>query len=107
MGLFTESPQATDIAVHLLYIVLWSTLVFGASAVVSGVMRGSGTVMIPTILSITAILLVEIPAAWVLSSRFGINGVWMAYPAAFIAMLLLQASYYRLVWRKRRIQRLV
>jgi putative MATE family efflux protein len=107
VGLFTESPQATEIAVHLLYIVLWSTLVFGAAAVVSGVMRGSGTVMMPTILSISAILLVEVPVAWILSRRIGIQGVWMAYPAAFIAMLLLQTTYYRLVWRKQRIQKLV
>jgi putative MATE family efflux protein len=107
VGLFTESPQATEIAVHLLYIVLWSTLVFGAAAVVSGVMRGSGTVMMPTILSISAILLVEVPVAWILSRRIGIQGVWMAYPAAFIAMLLLQTAYYRLVWRKQRIQKLV
>jgi putative MATE family efflux protein len=107
VGLFTESPQATEIAVQLLYIVLWSTLVFGASAVVSGVMRGSGTVMMPTILSIIAILLVEVPVAWILSRRLGIQGVWMAYPAAFFAMLLLQTGYYRLVWRKRRISKLV
>jgi putative MATE family efflux protein len=109
VGLFTQSPEATEIAVHLLYIVLWSTLIFGASAVTSGVMRSSGTVMIPTLLSISAILLVEIPVAWLLSQKlgYGINGVWMAYPATFITMLILQSSYYRLVWRKQRIQKLV
>ncbi|MBK7117028.1 MAG: MATE family efflux transporter [Proteobacteria bacterium] len=109
VGLFTQSPEATRIALDLLYIVLWSALVFGCSAVVSGVMRSSGTVMVPVMLSIGAILLVEIPAAWLLSQRlgFGINGVWMAYPITFIAMLVLQSSYYRLFWRKQKIQRLV
>lgn len=107
VGLFTSSPEATEIAVDLLYIVLWSTLVFGAASVVSGVMRGSGTVIVPTLLSIAAILLVEVPVAWFLSQQLGINGVWMAYPAAFIAMLLLQTGYYRLVWRRRRIKALV
>jgi putative MATE family efflux protein len=107
IGLFTQSPEATAIALRLLHIVLWSTLIFGCSAVVSGVMRSSGTVMVPTLLSISAILLVEVPVAWFLSSRIGIDGVWIAYPAAFIAMLLLQTSYYRLVWRKQRIQKLV
>jgi len=38
---------------------------------------------------------------------FGINGVWMAYPITFIAMLILQSTYYRLVWRKQKIARLV
>jgi putative MATE family efflux protein len=107
IGLFTESPEATQIALNLLYIVLWSVLIFGASAVTSGVMRSSGTVMVPTLLSISAILLVEVPAAWILSHRYGINGVWMAYPITFITMLILQVSFYRLHWRKQPIVKLV
>jgi Na+-driven multidrug efflux pump len=109
IGLFTQSPEATKIALDLLHIVLWSTLIFGAAAVTSGVMRSSGTVMIPTLLSISAILLVEVPVAWVLSQRMGmgINGVWMAYPITFVTMLVLQVSFYRLYWRKQRIQKLV
>lgn len=107
IGLFTQSPEATGIALRLLHIVLWSTLVFGCAAVVSGVMRSSGTVMVPTMLSIGAILLVEVPVAWLLSRRIGIDGVWMGYPAAFVAMLLFQSCYYRLVWRKQRIEKLV
>jgi putative MATE family efflux protein len=109
IGLFTQSPEATQIALDLLHIVLWSTLVFGAAAVTSGVMRSSGTVMVPTLLSISAILLVEVPVAYVLSQKlgYGINGVWVAYPVTFITLLILQGSYYRLVWRKQRIQKLV
>jgi putative MATE family efflux protein len=107
IALFTQSPQATKISLEMLYIVLWSTLIFGASAVISGVMRSSGTVMIPTMLSIGAILLVEIPVAWTLSKSIGINGVWAGYPAAFCAMLILQASFYWFIWRKRSIKKLV
>ena len=107
IALFTHNPEATAIAIRLLHIVLWSTLLFGCAAVVSGVMRSSGTVMVPTILSISAIVLVEVPVAWIMSQRIGTNGVWMAYPAAFFTMLVLQVSYYRLVWRKQRIVKLV
>jgi putative MATE family efflux protein len=109
IGLFTHSPEATRIALNLLHIVLWSALIFGCAAVTSGVMRSSGTVMVPTLLSISAILLVEVPSAWLLSQKlgYGINGVWMAYPITFVTMLILQATYYRLVWRKRKIQKLV
>jgi Na+-driven multidrug efflux pump len=35
------------------------------------------------------------------------TGVWMAYPIAFTSMLVLQATYYRAVWRKKKIERLV
>jgi putative MATE family efflux protein len=107
IGLFTQSPEATQIALDLLHIVLWSTLIFGAAAVTSGVMRSSGTVLVPTLLSISAIVLVEVPVAWILSQRMGINGVWVAYPVTFVTMLILQVSYYRLYWRKQRIQKLV
>jgi putative MATE family efflux protein len=107
IGLFTQSPEATRIALNLLHIVLWSTLIFGAAAVTSGVMRSSGTVLVPTLLSISAIVLVEVPVAWILSQRIGINGVWIAYPVTFVTMLILQVSYYRLFWRKQRIQKLV
>jgi putative MATE family efflux protein len=107
IGLFTDSPDTTEIAVQLLYIVLWSTLIFGAAAVVGGVMRSSGTVMIPTLLSISAIILVEVPVAWILSRRIGIDGVWIAYPCTFVTMLILQSTFYRLYWRKQRIEKLI
>jgi Na+-driven multidrug efflux pump len=91
----------------MLHIVLWSTLLFGASAVISGVMRASGTVLAPTLLSIAAIVLVEVPVAWFLSRRIGLDGVWWAYPLTFAAMLVFQSTYYRLVWRRRKIERLI
>ncbi|MEO6079745.1 MAG: MATE family efflux transporter [Steroidobacteraceae bacterium] len=107
IGLFTQNPAATKIALDLLHIVLWSALIFGCAAVISGVMRSSGTVLIPTVLSIGAILLVEVPAAWILSHRIGINGVWAAYPITFVTMLILQVSFYRLYWRKQPIRKLI
>jgi len=70
-------------------------------------MRSSGTVIVPTLLSISAILVVEVPVAWILSHRIGIDGIWIAYPATFVTMLVLQATFYRLYWRKQKIQKLV
>jgi putative MATE family efflux protein len=107
VGLFTSSTEVIEIAQRMLHIVLWSTIIFGCSAVVSGVMRSSGTVLIPTLLSISAIVVVEVPVAWFLSHRIGVDGVWIAYPATFMAMLIFQSTYYRLVWRKQKIKRLI
>jgi Na+-driven multidrug efflux pump len=42
----------------------------------------------------------------VLSNYYGLNGIWAAYPVAFLAMLAMQTAYYRLVWRKKPIRRL-
>ncbi|NMM78591.1 MATE family efflux transporter [Acidovorax sp. SRB_24] len=107
MGVFITSAPVIEVAQTLLHIMLWSMVVFGMAAVLSGVMRASGLVLVPTGIAIACILCVEIPAAWLLSHRIGLNGVWMAYPINFAAMLLLQTAYYRGVWRKKPIRRLV
>ncbi len=106
IGIFTSHQETADIALRLLYIVLWSTLAFGAASVTAGVMRASGTVIVPVLLSISAILLVEVPVAVFLSRRIGLDGVWIAYPSAFVAMMIFQATYYRLFWRKKPIERI-
>jgi Na+-driven multidrug efflux pump len=79
------------------------------AVVFSGMMRSSGTVLAPTAIGIFCILAVEVPVAWYLSQEtsFGIDGVWIGYPAAFTAMFILQGCYYTFVWRKRSIRALV
>lgn len=94
-------------AENLLHLILWGSLVFGFQAVIAGVMRASGTVLIPVAISVGSILLVQLPAANFLSARYGLDGVWLAYPVVFVTMLLLQSAFYRLVWRHKTIERLV
>jgi putative MATE family efflux protein len=106
IGLFITSAPVLEMAQTLLHIMLWSSVIFGMSAAVSGVMRSSGTVLVPTAISIVAILAIEVPVAWLLSQRIGLNGIWIAYPVAFTAMLAMQSAYYRLVWRHRPVRRL-
>jgi putative MATE family efflux protein len=107
MGLFITSEPVIEVAQQLLHIMLWSSLVFGCASVLSGVMRASGAVLVPTAISIFCILAIEVPSAWGLSHLRGLEGVWMAYPITFVAMLVLQTLYYKLVWKKRRIVRMV
>ena len=104
---FITDAKVVELAQSLLHIMLWGALVYGCAAALSGVMRASGVVLMPTAISIACIVLVEVPAAYGLSSHIGLPGVWMAYPIAFCAMLALQTAYYRLVWRKLQIERLV
>ena len=107
MGFFITSEPIIDMAQTLLRIMLWSSVIFGMAAVLSGVMRASGSVLVPTAISILCIVLVEVPVAWFMSQRIGINGIWVAYPVTFVAMLCLQTAYYQLVWKKKPIKRLV
>ncbi len=92
---------------RLLAITLWSYLLFGNSAILSGIMRASGTVLWPTTISIASIWAVEVPVAYILSHRIGIEGIWIGYPAAFATSLLLQYVYYTFVWKRQRHARLI
>lgn len=107
LGLFLTDLQVLAEAEHLLHIMLWSMLVFGFQAIVSGIMRASGVVLVPVTIAILCIAVIQLPAAYLLSQRFGLEGVWMAFPIAYLAMLALQTTFYRLVWRHRKIERLV
>ena len=107
LGLFITVPEVLAQAEHLLHIMLWSMLLFGFQSVVGGTMRASGVVLVPVAISVGCILLVQLPVAYGMSARFGLEGVWMAFPVAYAAMLALQTAYYRLVWRHQKIQRLV
>jgi putative MATE family efflux protein len=106
IGLFITDPAVVDMAKTLLDIMLWSSVIMGMSMVLSGLMRASGEVVMPTAITMFCIICIEIPAAWVMSNMYGINGIWAAYPITFLAMLALQTTYYRQVWRKKPIKRL-
>ncbi len=106
LGWFITDRQTLQIAHELLMIVLWSYLLFGNSAVLSGVMRGSGSVLWPTINGIFAIWAVEVPVAYVLMHRIGLDGVWLGYPVAYCVVLALQFGYYEFVWKKKTHERL-
>ena len=107
LGLFLTTARVLELAQSLLYVMLWASVVFGLQAVLAGVMRASGTVWVPTGISVACILLVQLPSAHGLSARYGLTGVWLSYPVVFCAMLALQAGFYLLVWRYRRIERIV
>jgi Na+-driven multidrug efflux pump len=107
MALFITRPEVIEMAQTLLHIMLWSLVIFGMASALSGVMRASGTVLVPTLISIACLALVEVPVAWFMSQRIGLDGVWVAYPVTFAAMLALQGVYYWFVWRKKPIRKLV
>lgn len=107
MALFIRNPDVVDVAQTLLHIVLGSVVLFGASSILAGVMRASGTVIMPMLFSLGAILLVQLPAAVLLSrTALGLNGIWWGYVASFSTMLALNAWYYLRVWKRQPIQTL-
>lgn len=107
LGIFITDGAVLDLAKGLLFIALWSSVPFGFATTFSGAMRAAGVALTPMLLSIFAIVAIELPSAVILSRAIGLAGVWAAYPIVFCAMFVLQMGYYLLVWRKRAIRRLI
>ena len=107
LSLFVTDPAVVATAHELLAITLWSYLLFGTSSVLSGLMRSSGTVLWPTLLSIVSIWAVEVPVAYALAPRLGLRGVWIAYPVAFAASMTFQLIYYFGFWRRKKLTTLL
>jgi Na+-driven multidrug efflux pump len=88
--------------------VLWSVLMFGFAVILSGIMRASGDVLIPMLISLGTIVIVETPLALYLSTTWlGLDGIWTGYATSFCTMFVLQGLYYWFFWRKKPIKKLV
>lgn len=107
IGLFITSPDVVALAQGLLRISVFSGVVFGMASVFSGVMRASGTVLVPTAISLSLMICLLAPLGWLLSRHFGLPGIWATYPITYTCALMLQAAYFYGIWRKKPIRKLV
>jgi len=108
ISLFITNADTVKIAHGLVLITLWSYGIFGNSRIISAIMISSGTVIWPTLISILSIWAVEVPVAYELSrGPLGLDGVWYGYPAAFVAGLIMQLTYYYGFWKRKPLRRLV
>lgn len=99
-GLILVATEARELATLQLRTVAWGVLAMGGSTVLVGVMRGSGTVLLPALLGMAAVLLLELPLAMCLQARHGLTGVWWAWPLGLLAMLVMQVFCFAR-WRRR------
>ncbi|MEG0184899.1 MAG: MATE family efflux transporter [Stenotrophomonas sp.] len=100
VGLILEAPAVRDLATLQLRAVVWGVLAMGISTVLVGVMRGSGTVLLPALLGVAAVLLLELPLAKWLQAHHGLAGLWWAWPLGLLAVLALQLLCFAR-WRRR------
>lgn len=103
LRVFLDNAETIKIANGLILISFWSYVIFGNTMAISATMRASGTVLWPTIFTILSIWLIQVPVAYSLSHfiGLGINGIWLAYPIAFLVNLTIQFVFYQFVWKKK------
>ncbi|WP_342048754.1 MATE family efflux transporter [Bacillus sp. OTU530] len=109
LGIFLDNSDTINLAKDLIIISFWSYVILGHTQAISATMRATGTVLWPTIFTVTSILLIEIPAAYSLShfTTLGINGIWLAYPIAFIVNFLAQSTFHQFFWKKKSLKTLI
>ncbi len=102
LGLFLPTTgEAIEIGMKINNITLWSFIIFGITFVVSGVVRSTGAVMIPLIITFIALWILRTPLAYFFAKQYGLDAVWWSFPIGFIVAVFLNVLYYFLGnWKK-------
>ncbi|MGI5966586.1 MAG: MATE family efflux transporter [Anaerotruncus rubiinfantis] len=101
LQIFNASPAMLQIGVTALRIISISFLGAGISIVFSSVFQAVGNGMFSLLMSVTRQLVVILPVAWLMAKWIGLDGVWIAFPVAEIASLLMALAMYRSLYNNR------
>lgn len=97
----TGSP-ALDIAIKINRIATPAFLFIALSNVLFAVMRASGAVMAPLIITLFSLYVIRFPLATLLLERWHENAIWWSYPISALLAVTLAGSYYKFGdWRSR------
>ncbi|MDO8903011.1 MATE family efflux transporter [Hydrogenophaga sp.] len=106
-ALFVQDLAVIELAATVLRIAVWGNIIFGMASVFSGVMRATGTVRVPTLMSLGCLVFLLYPLGRIFDSTLGLPFIWLTYPVTFAIALLLQVAYFYGVWKQRPVHRLI
>jgi putative MATE family efflux protein len=96
LALFLEGGgEAIGIGQHMMHIVNWSYLLFGAAMVMFGTMRANGIVLAPLIILTLSLFFVRIGFYYVSYPIMGVDGLWWSFTVSTFVSLVLAYLYYR------------
>jgi putative MATE family efflux protein len=101
LGIFNASDHMLSIGVPALRIISWHFLLAGFCIVVGSVFQALGNGIFSLIVSLCRQLVVLLPAAYLLSSWFGLGAVWFSFLVAEGMSLLLSVIFFRQIYRKK------
>jgi putative MATE family efflux protein len=106
VGLFTSEAQVAHHAVDCLRIIGFGNLAYAFGMVMVQAFNGAGDTLTPTLINVIGFWLCEIPLAWALAYRAGlqVRGVFLAIPIAHVVITILGVTMFlRGNWKTRRI----
>ncbi len=95
MGIFTTDENVIAIGARYLIIVSSFYVIFSTLFVISSVMRGAGDTLVPMFITLLALWVVRIPAAYFLSRHFGVDGIWWSTPMGWFVGMTFSFIYYK------------
>ena len=98
--LFSSDEEVIAIGVEYLKLVSLFYVIYALQEVIQGLSVGTGNTILLMISTITAMWVVRVPVAKILSSFMGAKGVWLSIPTGwFVAMLFTNSYYVTGKWR--------
>ena len=78
IGILTPDPEIRVLGTTILRIESFAEPFFGASIVGSGVFRGAGDTLAPSLMCLFSLWCVRVPLSIILVKSYGLKGVWIA-----------------------------
>ena len=100
IGLFTENPDTIAIGVTALHVISLGFVVSAVSVTCAGALEALGEGMPSLVVSLMRYVVVIIPAAYLLSRKVGVTGVWWAFVITEVTAALVSFFLYRHIWKR-------
>lgn len=100
MNLLTPVPEIASLGATILRIEAFAEPIYGASIVVTGILRGKGDTLWPAILNLVSVWCVRIPLAMILFGQYGVVGAWISMAVELNVRGLLFLWRMKSSWKK-------
>ena len=81
IDLFTDDTETILLAAQMLRIEAFAEPLYGASIVVTGVLRGAGDTLVSSLMNFFSLWAVRVVLSFLLVGSYGLVGVWIAMTA--------------------------
>ena len=95
MRAFTSDPEVIEIGYSYLVIVSSFYIIFSSMFVTQGVLRGAGDTLVSMFITLFSLWALRIPFSYLLSLRYGTDGIWWGIPIAWLFGFLASYIYYK------------
>lgn len=93
--LFNTDPEVVSIGARYLFTIGPFFIFIGTSHMLASAIRGAGASMFAMISSMISLWVARIPASYLLSYVFGVNGIWIGIPIGWCVGLIVTGIYYK------------